>query len=147
MHIKVACPATRRIGRMLVESTKLAEYHRRCHTLLADARGAARAGTTERLNARVSELRDALLAHFDYEEAHVFPLYEQADGASGSTERLRGQHNDMRAILWALATASAERERERYDADLAELKAIFDAHAAEEEARLYPIVSRLLAGR
>ena len=70
---------------------------------------------------------------------------EQADGVEGSAERLRAQHDDMRALLWALGTASPAGERSRYEADLAELQALFDGHAAEEEARLYPILGRLLA--
>jgi hypothetical protein len=145
MHIKAARPAAPRMGRMLVESGTLAEHHRRCSALFAEARQAARAAPAAQLSARVGALRDALLTHFGYEEAHVFPLYEQADGVEGSAERLRAQHDDMRALLWALGTASPAGERSRYEADLAELQALFDGHAAEEEARLYPILERLLA--
>jgi hypothetical protein len=50
----------------------------------------------------------------------------------------------MRGILWLLATASAEDHLARYRADLGELQTIFDAHAADEESRLYPLFERLL---
>ena len=129
---------------MLVESGTLAEYHRRCDALFAAARQAAVAGAAAELAARVAALREALLEHFRYEEEHVFPLYEQASGVA-STESLRAQHDDMRGMLWLLATASAEDDGARYRADLGELQAMFDAHAADEESRLYPLFERLLA--
>ena len=145
MHIKAAAHGRPTIGAMLVESGTLAEHHRRCEALFAAAREAAAAGPADLLAARVGELREALLGHFRYEEEHVFPLYEQASGAEGATEWLRAQHDDMRAILWLLGTASPESELQRYQSDLAELQAAFDAHAAEEEARMYPAFERLLA--
>lgn len=143
MHVKAPLPAAPTIGPMLVESGTLAEHHRRCDTLFAAARQAAIDLAAAEVVARVAELRDALLGHFRYEEEHVFPLYEQHSGAA-STESLRAQHDDMRAILWVLATASAEEERARYCADLEELQAIFDTHAADEEGRMYPLFERLL---
>lgn len=130
---------------MLVESGTLAEHHRRCDALFAAAREAAAAARPGLLAARVAELREAVLSHFRYEEEHIFPLYEQQSGAEGATEWLRAQHDDMRGTLWMLGTASAETEPQRYQADLAELQEAFDAHAAEEESRMYPLFERLLA--
>jgi DUF438 domain-containing protein len=144
IHVKAAAPAAPTIGGMLVHSGTLAEHHRRCDALFGAARGAAMAGAAAQLAACVAALRGALLEHFRYEEEHIFPLYEQEGGAE-STESLRAQHDDMRGILWLLATASAEDELARYRADLAELQALFDAHAADEESRFYPVFERLLA--
>jgi hypothetical protein len=129
---------------MLLESGTLAEHHRRCDALFAAAREAAAAARLRGVAERVSELREALLGHFRYEEEHVFPLYEQASGLEGATEWLRAQHDDMRGMLWLLGTLSAEAERSRYQAELAALQAAFDAHAADEEARMYPVFERLL---
>lgn len=129
---------------MLLESGTLAEHHRRCDALFAVAREAAASGNTQRLVARVNDLREALLGHFRYEEEHVFPLYEQASGLEGATEWLRAQHDDMRGMLWMLGTVSPETERSRYQADLASIQAAFDAHAADEESRMYPVFERLL---
>jgi DUF438 domain-containing protein len=144
IHIKAAGTGPHRIAIMLVESSTLAEHHRRCDALLAAAREAAAASRPQLLAARVSELREALLSHFRYEEEHVFPLYEQASGVEGACEWLCAQHDDMRATLWMLGTVSAEAEPQRYQADLAELQEAFDAHAAEEESRMYPLFERLL---
>ena len=129
---------------MLVESGTLAEHHRRCDALFAAARDAAAAGKPQGLVARVGELREALLGHFRYEEEHIFPLYEQASGVEGATEWLRAQHDDMRGTLWMLGTLSAEADPQRYQAELATLQQAFDAHAADEETRMYPVFERLL---
>lgn len=129
---------------MLLESGTLAEHHRRCDALFAAAREAAASARPQVLVARVSELREALLSHFRYEEEHVFPLYEQASGLEGATEWLCAQHDDMRGMLWLLGTISLEAERDRYQSELAALQAAFDAHAADEEKRMYPVFERLL---
>ena len=129
---------------MLLESGTLAEHHRRCDALFAAAREAAASARPQVLVARVSGLREALLSHFRYEEEHVFPLYEQASGLEGATEWLCAQHDDMRGMLWILGTLSADADRERYRAELAALHAAFDAHAADEESRMYPVFERML---
>jgi hypothetical protein len=50
----------------------------------------------------------------------------------------------MRGMLWILGTLSADADRERYRAELAALHAAFDAHAADEESRMYPVFERML---
>lgn len=129
---------------MLVESGTLAEHHRRCEALFVAAHNAAAEGRPQPIAASVGELREALLSHFRYEEEHIFPLYEQTSGIEGATEWLRAQHDDMRAMLWLLGTLSAESDVTRYRADLAALQEAFDAHAADEESRMYPIFEKLL---
>jgi hypothetical protein len=131
---------------MLLESGTLAEHHRRCDALFVEARAAAVAGRPQGLVERVGALREALLSHFRYEEEHVFPLYEQVSRLEGATEWLCAQHDDMRGMLWMLGTLSPELDRQRYQADLAALQEAFDAHASEEERRMYPVFERLLRG-
>jgi DUF438 domain-containing protein len=132
---------------MLADSGTLAEHHRRCDALFKAAREAADAGRWRELGPRVGELREAVLSHFRYEEEHIFPLYEQSSGEEGSTEWLRAQHDDMRSALWVLGTIPAEAEPQRYRAELAALQQEFDAHAAEEERRMYPVFEKMLAGQ
>jgi len=129
---------------MLVEPGTLAEHHRRCDALFAAAVQVAAAGEPALVTARVGELREAILSHFRYEEEHIFPLYEQGSGLEGATEWLCAQHDDMRGMLWILGTLSPETDRQRYQADLAALKEAFDAHAADEETRMYPVFERML---
>jgi len=130
---------------MRVGSGTLAEHHRHCDELFAAARKSADSALWEPLGACVGVLREAILAHFRYEEEHVFPLYEQWSGEEGATEWLCAQHDDMRAALWILGTISAQAEPQRYCAELAELQQAFDVHAAEEERRMYPLFARMPA--
>lgn len=124
---------------------KLAEHHRHCDELFAAAGEAASAGNWVALVARVAAVREGLLAHFRYEEERIFPLYEETSGEEGATEALCAAHDDMRAALWVLATYSAETDSQRYCRELAELRAAFEAHAADEERRMYPVFERMLA--
>ena len=128
---------------MAVDSGTLAQHHRNCDELFADARKTADSALWAQLGARVGALREAILSHFRYEEEHVFPLYEQWSGEEGATEWLCAQHDDMRAALWILGTISAPAEPQRYCGELAALQQAFDAHAAEEERRMYPVFERM----
>jgi inorganic triphosphatase YgiF len=135
------------IDAMTVASRTLAAHHRLCEELFAAARRAAGAADWSALPGCVNTLREALLEHFHYEEDRLFPLYEESSGNEGATEKFCAQHDDMRATLWVLATLSPSDDRQRYRAELAELEAAFDEHAAEEERRMYPEFERLLRNR
>lgn len=123
---------------------RLAEHHRHCDALFAAAGEAASAGDWGVLVARVAVLREALLAHFRHEEERIFPLYEQTSGEEGATEALCAQHDDMRAALWSLATFTAEADSRLYCSELAVLRSAFEAHAADEERRMYPLFEQML---
>jgi hypothetical protein len=129
---------------MLVDQETLASHHRRCDELFAVANRASHSARWSELRSSLNALREALLAHFSFEEHHVFPLYEQASGEEGGTEWLCAQHDDMRGMLWILGTLAPQQDAERYRADLAALQEAFDKHAAEEERRMYPVFEKLL---
>jgi iron-sulfur cluster repair protein YtfE (RIC family) len=155
MHIKEAGSAAPTMdraslakeGAMLADSGTLASHHRRCDEIFSAARQAANAARWAELSRRLNELREAVLAHFRYEEEHIFPLYEQAHDDEGGTEWLCAQHDDMRGMLWILASFHPEDDAPRLRAELAALQEAFDAHAAEEERRMYPVFERMLGGR
>jgi hemerythrin superfamily protein len=124
---------------------KLEVHHRHCETLFVAADAAANANDWDLLITRVADLREALLAHFRYEEERIFPLYEETSGEEGATEALCAEHDDMRASLWILATYTGPGDAQRYRDELAALRRAFDAHAADEERRMYPVFERMLA--
>jgi len=130
---------------MLVHAGTLAEHHRRCEAHFAAARKAADAGRWSEIGALVGTLREAVLEHFRYEEQHIFPLYEQTSGQEGATEWLCAQHDDMRGTLWMICTLSPQDDPQRYLEELVALQVAFDAHAAAEESRMYPVFERMLA--
>jgi hemerythrin superfamily protein len=129
---------------VVTASRALAGHHRHCEALFASASRIAAAGDWAALPAAVGALREAVLEHFRYEEERLFPLYEETSGEEGATEPYCAQHDDMRASLWVLATITPADEPQRYRAELAALQAAFDAHAAEEEQRMYPHFERML---
>jgi DUF438 domain-containing protein len=131
-------------GMVVTASRALAAHHRHCEGLFATARRVAADGDWATLRAAVGALREAILEHFRYEEERLFPLYEETSGEEGATEPFCAQHDDMRAAFWILATITPEDEPQRYRAELAALQAAFDAHAAEEERRMYPLFERML---
>ena len=129
---------------VVTASRALAAHHRHCEALFASALRVAAAGDWAALPAAVGALREAILEHFRYEEERLFPLYEETSGEEGATEPFCAQHDDMRAALWVLATMTPADEPQAYRAELAALQAAFDAHAAEEERRMYPLFERML---
>ena len=147
MQVKVTPAAVARMHFMLVASTTLADHHRRCDNLFGAARAAADAANWSLLARRMEALRETMLAHFRHEEERIFPLYEETSGEEGATEYLCAQHDDMRAALWVLATLKPEAESARYCTELATLQAAFDAHAADEETRMYPVFEKMLGRR
>ena len=128
---------------VVTASRALAGHHHHCEALFKTAQSTAAAGDWAGLPAAVGALREAVLEHFRYEEERLFPLYEEASGEEGATEPFCAQHDDMRAAFWVLATITPADEPERYRSELAALQAAFDAHAAEEERRMYPEFERL----
>jgi hypothetical protein len=132
---------------MLVGQGTLADHHRHCDELFIAARQAANSALWTELPRRMNVLREAVLAHFRYEEQHVFPLYEQAYAEEGGTEWLCAQHDDMRGMLWVLGSFAPESDPPRYKSELAALQEAFDAHAAEEERRMYPVFEQMLGGK
>ena len=128
-------------------SSTLAEHHRHCSELFNAARAMVVAQDWAALQLRVGALREAVLEHFRYEEQKLFPLYEEVSGEEGSTEALCAQHDDMRAILWTLGGFSPEEDPPRYCAEFDALQSQFDAHAAEEESRMYPAFERVLGAQ
>jgi len=144
IHLKGRASTPAQNGSMLVDHDTLASHHRRCDELFAAARRAGNSARWSELRSTLNALREAVLGHFSFEEQHIFPLYEQACSDEGGTEWLCAQHDDMRGMLWILGTLDPQLDGERYRADLAALQEAFDAHAAEEERRMYPVFERLL---
>ncbi len=124
----------------------LTEHHRRCRELFAAADQAVREDWNS-FNARLVELRDVLLGHFRFEEERLFPVYEELSGLRDATQALRVQHDDIRAILWALSSASAAHDPEACRAEFETLALLFRQHTDTEEEMMYPAFERTLGAR
>jgi iron-sulfur cluster repair protein YtfE (RIC family) len=127
-------------------ATSLIGHHTRCEALRAAAAAALEGGEWEAFAGRLETLRAGLYAHFAYEEEELFPEFERASGLREATEALRAEHRDMRAILDALAAASAAHDPDGCRAEFATVTQLLRQHQAREEQLLYPTLARLLDG-
>lgn len=119
-------------------------HHARCEALRATASAALEAGEWDAFAGRLETLRAGLYAHFAYEEEELFPEFERASGMREATDALRAEHRDIRAMLDALAAASAAHDPEGCRAEFATATQLLRLHQAREEQLLYPTLARIL---
>ena len=132
---------------MTTVSAELTEHHRRCRELFAQVEEVVRAGDWPAFNVRLVALREEILGHFRFEEERLFPVYEEATGLRDGTQELRAQHDDIRAILWALSSASAAHDPESCRSEFDTLALLFQQHTETEESLMYPAFERTLGPR
>lgn len=132
---------------MSTVSAELTVHHRRCWDLFAEVEALVRDGAWPAFNVRLIALRDEILGHFRFEEERLFPVYEDATGLRDGTQGLRAQHDDIRAILWALSSASAAHDPDSCRREFETLEALFRQHTETEEGMMYPAFERTLGAR
>ncbi|OFZ93838.1 MAG: hypothetical protein A2Z64_10890 [Betaproteobacteria bacterium RIFCSPLOWO2_02_67_12] len=132
---------------MTTVSAELTEHHRRCRELFVQVEEVVRSGDWRAFNARLVILREEILGHFRFEEERLFPVYEEATGLRDGTQELRAQHDDIRAILWALSSASAAHDPESCRSEFETLALLFRQHTETEESLMYPAFERTLGPR
>ncbi len=128
-------------------SAELTDHHRRCRELFAEVGKTVRAGDWLAFGAKLVTLRDEILGHFRFEEERLFPVYEEVSGLRDGTQELRVQHDDIRAILWALSSASAAHDPESCSTEFDTLVLLFRQHTETEEGLMYPAFERTLGPR
>ena len=128
-------------------SAELTEHHRRCWELFDEVEEIVRASDWAAFNRRLVALREEILGHFRFEEERLFPVYEEATGVRDGTGELRTQHDDIRAILWALSSASAAHDPESCREEFDTLALLFRQHTETEEGMMYPAFERTLGPR
>lgn len=86
----------------------------------------------------------ALQRHLIWEEAILFPLFEQKTGQSGLTDTLRGEHEEIREWLAALNDKVKQNDADN-DHEEEMLMNELGGHNAREEYALYPQLDKLLS--
>ncbi len=84
-----------------------------------------------------------LYRHLRWEEAILFPLFEQKTGQTGLTNTLRGEHEEIREWLAAL-NQKVEQNDAACDHEEKMVVEELGGHNAREEYALYPELDRLL---
>jgi regulator of cell morphogenesis and NO signaling len=86
----------------------------------------------------------ALHRHLRWEEAILFPLFEQKSGQSGLTRTLLAEHQEIRERLEALSEKLEETDADSgYEEKM--LVEELGGHNAREEYAFYPELDRLLS--
>jgi hemerythrin-like domain-containing protein len=127
-------------------SELMTQDHRSCDDFLAAVEKAVADQDWDLAQAEFPRLRDALLNHFEAEEAVLFPLFEKRTGMyQGPTQVMRSEHTQMRQLLAAAETALAERDVEDYSGNAETLLIMIQQHNVKEENILYPMCDQQLA--
>lgn len=123
----------------------MADDHRRCDDVFADAEQAVADGDWVRADARFAQFRQAVLQHFAAEESLLFPAFEEKTGMTmGPTQVMRGEHVQMRELLEEGAAALAARDAEGYSGSSETLLIMMQQHNMKEENVLYPMCDQHL---
>ena len=126
--------------------TFMAEDHRHCDDLFAEAEQAAGKNDTAAALAAFEHFRDATLAHFEAEEKTLFPTFEAKTGMTmGPTQVMRMEHIQMRSLLDEATQALKDGDTDAYLGHAETLLIMMQQHNLKEENVLYPMCDQHLA--
>ena len=127
-------------------SAYLSADHSRCDHLFAEAENAAGEQDWKTAATRFDAFRQATLRHFSREEETLFPTFEAATGMHGGpTYVMREEHDQMREILAAMASALERQDSTGYLGLSETLLMLMRQHNLKEEQILYPMCDQALA--
>ena len=130
---------------MSLPTQVLPDHHRHCDDLFVAAEESVQRSDWAAAAPAFARFRDQMQAHFEAEEALLFPAFEAATGtSSGPTEMMRYEHEQMRTLLSQLAAACAARDGETYGGVAETLLMLMQQHNMKEENILYPMCDRAL---
>ncbi len=126
----------------------LPDHHRHCDELFVTAEDAVGRGDWAGAAGAFGRFEAQMKAHFEAEEAVLFPAFEAASGMTGGpTQMMRYEHEQMRSLLGQLAAACAAKDGDGY-AGLAEtLLMLIQQHNRKEENILYPMCDQALGAQ
>ena len=126
----------------------LAADHRQCDDcFVAVERSVARSAWDD-ARAEFGRFSEAMLRHFDAEEAILFPAFEAQTGMSmGPTQVMRSEHGQMRDLLAAAKEALDSRDEDDYSGTAETLLIMMQQHNMKEENILYPMCDQHLAAQ
>lgn len=123
----------------------LPDHHRHCDQLFVVAEEAAQNGDWVAATSAFERFNGQMQAHFDAEETVLFPAFEAATGmATGPTQMMRLEHQQMRSLLAQLEFACAEHDSDGYAGAAETLLMLMQQHNMKEENILYPMCDQAL---
>lgn len=120
--------------------------HRACDLLWAEAEAAADPSAAIEAFRRFDA---AMRRHLAWEEDALFPAFEQATGhhGFGPTVIMRGEHDQMRALLDEMDRCAAAADLNGLLAQGDTLMMLIQQHNSKEEGMLYPMAEEALGAR
>lgn len=117
--------------------------HRECDELFIDAENAINQNDWSLASKAFQDFSQELELHLQAEENILFPEFEQATGITqGPTMVMRGEHQQMRALVHDLAAALKAQEKENYLGLSETLMVLMQQHNMKEEMMLYPMTEQ-----
>ena len=126
-------------------TASLFKHHKHCDDIFAGAEEACADGDWVAGAAAFGRFRSELESHFASEEELLFPAFEHATGmTAGPTAVMRGEHEQMRALLGQMADAVAAHDADTFGGAAETLLILMQQHNMKEENILYPMCDQAL---
>lgn len=126
-------------------SATLTREHRHCDELFARVEERVARGDWAQAAGDFSEFQNAMERHLGFEEADLFPAFEQASGSrAGPTQMMRMEHEQMRTLFRDMEAGLRAQEANRYLGLSETLLILMQQHNMKEEHMLYRMAEQVL---
>ncbi len=123
----------------------MAQDHRNCDQLFANAENAASSENWETATQAFNEFMHAMERHLGTEEQTLFPAFEEETGIlAGPTEMMRMEHDQMRELFAEMKDAVAQQDSDEYLGLSETLLILMQQHNMKEEQILYSMMDQRL---
>ena len=130
---------------MATLSTFMQNNHRECDELFAAAEEAVVDLDWETATTRWKNFTETMESHItDLEEGKLFPALEAVNGPMGPTVVMRGEHEQMRALVTQIDEALIDRDQPQFLGLAETLMMLMQQHNMKEENILYPMMDRCI---
>lgn len=117
--------------------------HRECDEFFIAAENAVADNNWSLAAQTFSQFSQELTLHLEAEENILFPEFEQATGITqGPTQVMRGEHQQMRALVAELAQSLTNEDKDSYIGASETLMVLMQQHNMKEEMMLYPMTQQ-----
>lgn len=117
--------------------------HRECDELFIAAENAIANNNWALAKQEFAQFSQELALHLHAEENILFPEFEQATGMTqGPTQVMRGEHQQMRALVSELLQALNVEDKDAYIGASETLMVLMQQHNMKEEMMLYPMTQQ-----
>ncbi|MCB1683344.1 MAG: hemerythrin domain-containing protein [Pseudomonadales bacterium] len=120
--------------------------HRACDETFSKTEESVASGDWVSAKESWDSFRNELYSHIDEKEEKIlFPAFEEVNGPAGPTVIMRGEHQQMRALVSEIDKALENRDTARFLGLGEQLMITIQQHNMKEEQILYPLMDRRIA--